>query len=51
VLRGDYTWVEEGVLDPSGDGPMIPERVASGQQAREATGEDAGDQVRLGASG
>jgi hypothetical protein len=51
VLRGDYTWVEEGVLDPSGDGPMIPERVASGQQAREATGEDAGDQVKLGASG
>jgi alkylation response protein AidB-like acyl-CoA dehydrogenase len=23
VLEGRYTWVEEGVIDPSGDGPMI----------------------------
>jgi alkylation response protein AidB-like acyl-CoA dehydrogenase len=24
VLDGRYTWVEEGIIDPSGDGPMIP---------------------------
>ena len=47
VLRGDYTWLEEGILDPSGDGPMVPAQVATGQAAREAAG-DAG-QVKLGA--
>ena len=24
VLDGRYTWLEEGIMDPSGDGPMIP---------------------------
>jgi alkylation response protein AidB-like acyl-CoA dehydrogenase len=24
VLSGRYTWLEEGVMDPSGEGPMIP---------------------------
>ncbi len=24
VLDGRYTWLEEGILDPSGEGPMIP---------------------------
>ena len=24
VLSGRYTWLEEGILDPSGEGPMIP---------------------------
>ena len=23
VLEGRYTWIEEGIVDPSGDGPMI----------------------------
>ncbi len=48
VLRGAYTWLEEGILDPSGDGPMIPARVTTGQAAREAAGE-ASDQAWLGA--
>jgi hypothetical protein len=25
VLEGRYGWLEEGIVDPSGDGPMIPE--------------------------
>ncbi len=32
VLKGRHTWLEEGFLDPSGDGPMVaeqPERVAA----------------------
>jgi hypothetical protein len=24
VLAGRYLWLEEGIADPSGDGPMIP---------------------------
>ena len=24
VLKGRYAWLEEGVLDPAGDGPMMP---------------------------
>ena len=24
VLAGRYTWLEEGIIDPSGEGPMIP---------------------------
>ncbi len=27
VLDGRYRWLEEGIIDPSGDGPMIPEEV------------------------
>ncbi len=26
VLAGRYTWLERGIVDPSGDGPMIPPR-------------------------
>ncbi|MGI8699030.1 MAG: acyl-CoA dehydrogenase family protein [Mycobacteriales bacterium] len=26
VLDGRYTWLERGIIDPSGDGPMIPPR-------------------------
>ncbi|MDP9294261.1 MAG: hypothetical protein M3O90_07560 [Actinomycetota bacterium] len=25
VLEGEHTWLEEGIADPSGDGPMIPQ--------------------------
>ena len=27
VLKGRYEWFEEGMIDPSGEGPMIPEEV------------------------
>jgi alkylation response protein AidB-like acyl-CoA dehydrogenase len=27
VLDGRYAWLEEGVLDPAGEGPMIPDEV------------------------
>ncbi|HTP21050.1 MAG TPA: acyl-CoA dehydrogenase family protein [Solirubrobacteraceae bacterium] len=27
VLEGRYRWLEEGIIDPSGEGPMIPEEV------------------------
>jgi alkylation response protein AidB-like acyl-CoA dehydrogenase len=27
VLEGRYRWFEEGILDPSGEGPMIPDAV------------------------
>jgi hypothetical protein len=51
ILGGAYTWAEQGVLDPSGDGPMIPTRVATGQAAQEAAGEEPGDQVKLRTGG
>ena len=25
VLSGDHAWLEEGLLDPSGDGPLVPD--------------------------
>ncbi|WP_327255192.1 acyl-CoA dehydrogenase family protein [Streptomyces sp. NBC_01244] len=34
VLNGTYTWLEEGVLDPSGDGPWIAD-AAPGPSTRE----------------
>ncbi|MFE9634424.1 acyl-CoA dehydrogenase family protein [Streptomyces sp. NPDC006463] len=34
VLTGTYTWLEEGVLDPSGDGPWIAD-AAPGPSTRE----------------
>lgn len=29
VLGGRHTWLEEGLLDPSGEGPLVPD---SGQR-------------------
>jgi hypothetical protein len=48
VLRGAYTWAETGILDPSGEGPMIPRRVATGQAARQAADQEPEDQAELG---
>ena len=39
VLRGDHAWLEQGILDPSGDGPMIPPQVATGEAAAETAAE------------
>jgi alkylation response protein AidB-like acyl-CoA dehydrogenase len=35
VLDGRYTWVEEGVIDPSGEGPMIPQEAKEAQKRNE----------------
>jgi alkylation response protein AidB-like acyl-CoA dehydrogenase len=33
LLDGRYSWLEEGVLDPSGEGPMIPREVREADRA------------------
>ena len=33
VLDGRYTWLEEGIIDPSGEGPMIPEQPGEASEA------------------
>src|SRR3954469_20489911 len=43
VLEGRYTWLEEGVADPSGDGPMIagqPDGVPDAPPAVSANGDE-----------
>src|SRR3954449_12420170 len=35
VLDGRYTWVEEGIIDPSGEGPMIPQEAKDTQKRNE----------------
>ena len=34
VLEGRHTWLEEGIADPSGDGPMIAEQPPEVSKAR-----------------
>src|SRR3954464_13228905 len=43
VLEGRYTWVEEGIVDPSGDGPMIPEDSKSEQRNAEVASAGSGN--------
>jgi alkylation response protein AidB-like acyl-CoA dehydrogenase len=43
VLDGRYTWVEEGIVDPSGDGPMIPEEIKSEQRDAEVASAGSGN--------
>jgi hypothetical protein len=45
VLEGRHTWLEEGILDPSGAGPQIADDSASGDSA------PADDRERAGATG
>jgi hypothetical protein len=33
VLAGRFTFVEDGIIDPSGGGPMIPETARTGGEA------------------
>src|SRR4051795_4898491 len=35
VLDGRYKWVEDGVIDPSGEGPMIPDEAKNAQKRNE----------------
>src|SRR4051794_22506189 len=35
VLDGRYQWVEDGIIDPSGDGPMIPQDAKDAQKRNE----------------
>jgi alkylation response protein AidB-like acyl-CoA dehydrogenase len=55
ILEGGHLWLEEGIADPSGEGPMIPthETPAAEKLATEkaAAGEAADDKVRAGATG
>jgi hypothetical protein len=39
VLEGRHTWLEEGILDPSGDGPMIAEQPEEVRDAAAASGD------------
>ena len=34
VLAGRYMWLEDGITDPSGDGPMMPPLVDAGSRTR-----------------
>jgi hypothetical protein len=43
VLDGRYTWVEDGIVDPSGDGPMIPDEIKSEQRNAEVASAGSGN--------
>jgi alkylation response protein AidB-like acyl-CoA dehydrogenase len=55
VLAGRHTWIEEGIADPSGDGPMIAEQPDAVQdtgeqaQSRDATAEASNGAPPMGA--
>lgn len=51
VLDGRYTWVEEGIVDPSGDGPMIPEEIKSEQRNAEVASAGTGNGNGNGSNG
>jgi alkylation response protein AidB-like acyl-CoA dehydrogenase len=36
VLKGEHSWLEEGIADPSGDGPMIADQPPEVREARAA---------------
>ena len=37
ILAGEHTWMEEGILDPAGEGPMIPHHEQTAKQKLAAT--------------
>src|SRR4051794_15560353 len=43
VLDGRYSWVEDGIIDPSGDGPMITEDSKSEQRNAEVASAGSGN--------
>jgi hypothetical protein len=43
VLDGRYTWVEDGIIDPSGEGPMIPQEIKSEQRNAEVASAGSGN--------
>ena len=52
ILSGRYRWLEDGIVDPSGEGPMIPAEVIEGAsgEAVAAAGADGGAGVNGHAS-
>jgi len=54
VLDGRYAWVEEGILDPSGEGPMMPSQPEEAEGALDQEGESrsaTAEQTAPGAAG
>ena len=45
MLEGRYAWLEEGIVDPSGEGPMIAGQPESVDESASDT-EPAGDGAR-----
>src|SRR4051812_8689126 len=43
ILDGRYTWVEEGIIDPSGEGPMIPAEAKNAQRNSEVASAGSGN--------
>ncbi len=45
VLGGDHTWLEEGIADPAGDGPMVADQPPKAQAAGDGASEPVGASV------